>query len=200
LLYTYIPRVDRCLVSYFIAFICFCTVRQEHHQSYDVFELPSVEVVCVYAESDYGFVGVDNKGFKCSTCNFNAHSCHHIEFLEEKINQDDVDLPDFVCEMYHLTKKQRKVEWKPCCVSEKTIQFHPPLHIQQILGSPFYQSLAQDDGTLIVIPRSSGVCGRCSCSWSLRSPVEETWKDENLLLHTMNKIYPCTSMCILCLS
>lgn len=171
--------------------------KQEHYQSYEIFELPVGEVVCVYAESDYGFVGVDHTGFKCYTCNFNTHSCCHIEFLKEKINCDDVDLPDFVYEMYHLTLRKKKLEWKPCCVTKNAIQFQPPLHIQHILGSSFYESMAQDDGTLVVIPHISGVCGSCGSPWSLLNPVTEMWKDESLLLYAMNKIYQCTSMCFL---
>ena len=150
----------------------------------------------MYAESDYGFVGVDNSGFKCSTCISNTHSCRHIEFLREKRSEDDVDLPDFVYEMYHLTIKKKKIEWKPCCVTENILQFRPPLHIQQILGSSFYESMVQDDGTLVVIPHISRVCGSCGSPWSLLNPVTEMWKDESLLLYAMNKIYPCTSMCI----
>ncbi|XP_028418621.1 uncharacterized protein LOC114544078 [Dendronephthya gigantea] len=160
----------------------------EHYQSYNVFHLPSVEVVCVYAERDYGFVGIDHKGFKCSTCNYDTHACSHIKFLEEKLSQDDVDLPDIVYEMYHQAKKQRKVNWKPYCLSDKSIQFQPPVHLQQIFGSSFYQSLPQENGTLHVVPRSSGVCESCGSYWSLQNPVEENWIEKLLLLYTMNKV------------
>jgi hypothetical protein len=182
-----------------IILMLFISVRQEPYQSYYVFGLPSVEVVCVYAERDYGFVGIDHKGLKCSTCNFNPHACGHVKFLEEKINQDDVDFPCIVYEMYQQTKKQRKAEWKPCCMSDKSIPFHPPVHLQHIFGTSFYQSLPQEDGTLLVVPRSGGVCGSCGSSWSLQNPVVESWVDKRVLLYAMNKIYPCTSMCVLTL-
>ena len=155
-----------------------------------------MEVICVYAESDYGFVGTDQKGFKCSTCNFNQHGCSHIKFIEDKIKQDDADLPEFVYEMFQFAQKKQKDEWRPCCVSKKPIQFRPPLHIQEVLRGSLYESLCQeDDGSLIVVPCSSGVCTSCGSSWSKKNPVQEAWKDERLLLYTMNKVYSCTSMC-----
>ena len=58
----------------------------------------------------------------------------------------------------NLHKKRLKDDWKPSCVSKKPIQFHPPLHIQEVLHGSFYESLCREDyGSLIVVPCSSGV-------------------------------------------
>ena len=48
----------------------------------------------------YEFVGLDQKGFKCSTYNFNRYCCSDIKFNEDKINHEDSDLPEFVHEMF----------------------------------------------------------------------------------------------------
>ena len=126
---------------------------------------------CVYAENDYAFVAIDNNGLKCSTCNFNSHNCRHIKFLEVKINQDDVDLPDFLYKIYHLAKIGRKIEWKPCCVSK--IQFHPPTHVQQILCSSYQLFLPHENGNLLIVQSVTGVCRSCVSNWSGANPVEK---------------------------
>ena len=98
--------------------------------------------------------------------------------------------------MCQFAQKRLKDDWRPSCLSKKPVQFHPSLHIQEVLRGSFYESLCrEDDGSLIVVPCSSGVCTSCGSSWSKKNPVEEAWKDEHLLLYTMNKVYACTSMC-----
>ena len=66
-----------------------------------------MEVLCVYAEVKYGFVSIDDRGFKCSTCNFNCHDCCHIKLIMARIDKDDGDLPDAVYTMLSMQKDRR---------------------------------------------------------------------------------------------
>ena len=153
------------------------------------------EVVCVFKEIDHGFVGSDKKGIKCLTCKFNSHNCCHVKFIEAKLDQDDEDLPDILYEMLHLAISGRKVESKPRCLSDAPILFHLPPHIQQVLCSFFYSSLPQFEGNLLMCPklRDGSVCPGCGSPWSLSNPIEESWSDQQILLFTINRVYPCTS-------
>ena len=147
------------------------------------------EVVCVFKENDHGFVGNDKKRFKCLTCKFNSHNCGHVKFIEAKLDQDDEDLPDILYEMLRLAISRRKVESKPRCLSDAPILFHPPPYIQRVLCSSFYSSLPQFEGNLLMCPklRDGSDCP------GLLNPIEESWSDQQILLFTTNRVYPCTS-------
>lgn len=148
----------------------------------------------MYRESDHGFVGSDKKGLKCLTCKFNVHNCCHVKFIEEKLDQDDEDLPDVVYEMRYSATGEAKTESKPRCLSDKPILFHPPPYIQRVLCSSFYSSLPQSEGNLLMAPELRRCfCPECGSPWSSRNPIEESWSDKQILLFTINKVYSCTS-------
>ena len=172
-------------------------IYQERDHSYRVFALSTKVVVCVFKESDHGFVGSDQKGFKCLTCKFNVHNCCHVTCIKEKLGQDDQDLPDVVYEMQCSAISQRKVESKPRCLSDTPISFHPPPYIQRVLCSSFYSSLPQFEGNLLLSPELRGsVCPECGSPWSQLNPTVESWSDGQILLFTINKVYPCTGKCV----
>ena len=128
-------------------------IYQEQNHSYCVFALSTKVVVCMFKESDHGFVASDQKLFKCLTCKFNVYNCCHVKCIKEKFGQDDQDLPDVVYKMQCSAISQTNVESKPRCLYDRPISFHPPPYIQHVLCSSFYPTYPQFEGNLFLSPQ-----------------------------------------------